>query len=131
MRPSQMGRLRAADFRFDEPTPFVVVPRGKRGRLAAIPLVGDGLHTAREFVAQGAYGRWSCASANKTLRGAARRAGRTSRRFERLQPRGRGVGSGIVQETADRVGWQGNGFTCKLLIPKDAPVAQLDRASVF
>ena len=76
MRPSQMGRLREEDFRFDEPTPFVVVPRGKRGRLAAIPLVGDGLDAAREFVATGAYGRWSCASANKALRGAARRAGR-------------------------------------------------------
>ena len=33
-------------------------------------------NAAREFVAQGAYGRWSCASANKALRGAARRAGR-------------------------------------------------------
>ena len=46
------------------------------GRLAAIPLVGDGLDAARAFVAIGAYGRWSCASANKALRGAARRAGR-------------------------------------------------------
>ena len=76
MRPSQMGRLREEDFRFDESTPFVVVPRGKRGRLAAIPLVGDGLNAARKFVAEGAYGGWSCASANKALRGAARRAGR-------------------------------------------------------
>ncbi len=78
MRPSQMGRLRPEDFRLDEPTPFVVVPRGKRGRLAAIPLIGDGLQAARDFVAIGAYGRWSCASANKALRGAARRAGRTA-----------------------------------------------------
>ena len=36
MRPSQMGRLQPDDFRLDEPTPFVVVPRGKGGRLAAI-----------------------------------------------------------------------------------------------
>ena len=36
MRPSRMGRLREEDFRFAEPRPFVVVPRGKRGRLAAI-----------------------------------------------------------------------------------------------
>ena len=76
MRPSQMGRLRPDDFRLEEPTPFVVVPRGKWGRLAAIPLVGDGLGAAHAFVAIGAYGRWSCASANKALRGAARRAGR-------------------------------------------------------
>ena len=76
MRPSQMGRLRPEDFRLDETTPFVVVPRGKGGRLAAIPLVGDGLDAARAFVAIGAYGRWSCASANKALRGAAQRAGR-------------------------------------------------------
>ena len=76
MRPSQMGRLRAEDIRSDEPIPFVVVPRGKRGLLAAIPLLGDGLNAARQFVALGAYGRWSCASANKALRGAARRAGR-------------------------------------------------------
>ena len=30
MRPSQMGRLRSEDFRLDEPTPFVVVPRAAR-----------------------------------------------------------------------------------------------------
>ena len=36
MRPSQMGRLRPEDFRLDEPTPFVVVPRGKGGRLAEL-----------------------------------------------------------------------------------------------
>ena len=68
--------MRPDDFRLEEPTPFVVVPRGKGGRLAAIPLVGDGLGAAHAFVAIGAYGRWSCASANKALRGAARRAGR-------------------------------------------------------
>ncbi len=76
MRPSQMGRLRPEDFRLDEPTPFVVVPRGKGGRLAAIPLVGEGLEAARDFTAIRAYGSWSCASANKALERAARKAGR-------------------------------------------------------
>ena len=76
MRPSQMGRLKPDDFRLDEPFPYVVVPRGKGGRLAAIPLVGDGLEAAREFMAMGAYGSWSCPSANKAIRAAARRAGR-------------------------------------------------------
>ena len=76
MRPSQMARLQPDDFRLTEPTPFVVVPRGKGGRLAAIPLVGDGLEAAREFKAIDAYGRWSCPSANKALERAARKAGR-------------------------------------------------------
>ncbi len=76
MRPSQMARLQPEDFRLDESTPFVVVPRGKGGRLAAIPLVGEGLESAREFMASRAYGRWSCPSANKALERAARKAGR-------------------------------------------------------
>ena len=76
MRPSQMGRLRPEDFRLDEPTAFVVVPRGKGGRLAAVPLVGDGLDAAREFMAIRAYGQWSCPSANRALARAARHAGR-------------------------------------------------------
>ncbi len=76
MRPSQMARLQPDDFRLDEPTPFVVVPRGKGGRLAAIPLVGEGLDAARDFMAIRAYGRWSCPSANKALERAAGKAGR-------------------------------------------------------
>ena len=76
MRPSQMARLQPDDFRLDEPTPFVVVPRGKGGRLAAIPLVGEGLDAARDFMAVRAYGRWSCPSANKALERAAGKAGR-------------------------------------------------------
>jgi len=43
MRPSQMGRLRAEDFRLDEPIPYVAVPRGKGGRIAAVPLVPEGV----------------------------------------------------------------------------------------
>ncbi len=78
MRPSQMGRLQPDDFRLDEPTPFVVVPRGKGGRLAAIPLVGEGLKAARDFTAIRAYGSWSCPSANKALERAARKAGRSA-----------------------------------------------------
>ena len=78
MRPSQMARLQPDDFRLEEPTPFLVVPRGKGGRLAAIPLVGEGLQAAREFVAIRAYGNWSCASANKALERAARKAGRSA-----------------------------------------------------
>ena len=76
MRPSQMARLQPDDFRLGEPTPFVVVPRGKGGRLAAIPLVGEGLEAAQEFMSIRAYGRWSCPSANKALARAARKAGR-------------------------------------------------------
>jgi len=71
-----MARLQPEDFRLNEPTPFVVVPRGKGERLAAIPLVGEGLKAAREFTAARAYGRWSCPSANKALERAARKAGR-------------------------------------------------------
>ena len=85
MRPSQMGRLRLEDFRLDEPTPFVVVPRGKGGRLATVPLIGEGLDAAREFMAARAYGQWSCPSANRALARAARSAGRPP--FTRYQIR--------------------------------------------
>ena len=71
MRPSQMGRLRQADFRLAEPVPFVAAPRGKRGKLAAIPLIGEGLDAARDFIARDAFGPWSCPSANKAIRAAA------------------------------------------------------------
>ena len=71
-----MGRLRPEDFRLEEPTPFVAVPRRKGGRLAAVPLVGEGLDAAREFSAVGAYGEWSCPSANRALERAALKAGR-------------------------------------------------------
>ncbi len=75
MRPSQMGRLRRDDFRLDAPIPYVAVPRGKGGRLAAVPLVGDGLAAARDFIAREAWGAWSCPSANKLIAAAAARAG--------------------------------------------------------
>ena len=76
MRPSQMGRLRPEDFRLDDAIPFVAVPRGKGGRLAAIPLVEEGLRAAHDFVARSAFGSWSCPSANKALARAARLAER-------------------------------------------------------
>ena len=76
MRPSQMGRLRVDDFRLDEPIPYVAVPRGKGGRMAAVPLVPEGIAAARAFLHVRAFGTWSRGSANKALRAAARRAGR-------------------------------------------------------
>ena len=73
MRPSQMGRLRAEDFRLDEPIPYVAVPRGKGGR---IPLVPEGFVAARAFLDAGAFGSWPRSSVNRALARAARRAGR-------------------------------------------------------
>lgn len=49
MRPSQIGRLRADDFRLDEPIPYVAAPRGKGGPLAAVPLVPEGAAAGRAF----------------------------------------------------------------------------------
>ncbi len=76
MRPSQMGRLRAEDFRLDEPIPYVAVPRGKGGRIAAVPLVPEGVAAARAFLDAEAFGPWPRSSVNRALAGAARRAGR-------------------------------------------------------
>ena len=70
------GRLRSDDFRLDDAIPFVAAPRGKGGRLAAIPLVEEGLQAARDFMAREAFGAWSCPSANKALARAARLAQR-------------------------------------------------------
>lgn len=77
MGPSQMGRLTLNDFRLDEPLPFVVTPRGKGGRLAAVPLVEEGLEAAHSFIAADAFGPWSCPSPNKAIRRTAARAERT------------------------------------------------------
>ena len=76
MRPSQMGRLARTDFRLADPVPYVNVPRGKGGRLAAIPLVDDALAAVRDFIAADAFGPWSTQSANKAIQAAARKAGR-------------------------------------------------------
>ena len=77
MRPSQMGRLRAEDFRLDEPIPYVAVPRGKGGRIAAVPLVPEGVAAARAFLHAEAFGPWPRSSVNRALARAARRAGRS------------------------------------------------------
>ena len=74
MRPSQMGRLVRADFHLDEPIPYVDVPRGKGGQLAAVPLVDEAVTAARAFIAADAFSPWSCPSANKAIRVAARKA---------------------------------------------------------
>ena len=76
MRPSPMGRLTRSDFRLSDPVPYVSVPRGKGGRLAAIPLVDDALAAVRDFIAADAVGPWSTPSANKAIQAAARQAGR-------------------------------------------------------
>ena len=74
MRPSQMGRLTRADFHLQEPIPYVSVPRGKRGRLAAVPLVDEAVAAGRAFIEREAFGPWSTPSANKAIRTAARKA---------------------------------------------------------
>lgn len=78
MRPSQMGRLHAEDFRLDEPIPYVAVPRGKGGRIAAVPLVPEGVAAARAFLDADAFGPWPRSSVNRALAKAARRAGRAA-----------------------------------------------------
>ena len=75
MRPSQMGRLSASDFHVDEPIPFVVVPQGKRGLSAMVPLVPESLAAARAFFEADAFGPWSCSSTNDAIKRAAARAG--------------------------------------------------------
>ena len=76
MRPSQMGRLTRDDFHLDDPIPYVSVPRGKGGHLAAVPLVDEAQTAAHAFLAAEAFGPWSCPSANKAILAAARTAKR-------------------------------------------------------
>ncbi len=76
MRPSQMACLTVDDFRLDEAVPYVAVPRGKGGTLAPVPLIAEALEAAHAFIDANAFGKWSCASANKMLLAAAERAGR-------------------------------------------------------
>ena len=76
MRPWQMGRLRAEDFRLDEPIPYVAVPRGRGGRIAAVALVPEGVAAARAFLDAEAFGPWPRSSVNRALARAARTAGR-------------------------------------------------------
>ncbi len=76
MRPSQMGRLSPEDFHLHDPIPYVSVPRGKRGRLAAVPLVDEAVTAAHAFIDSEAFGAWSTPSANKAIRTAAQKANR-------------------------------------------------------
>ena len=78
MRPSQMGRLAPEYFVLDhsDKIPHVVVPLGKGGKDALVPLVEEGMAAAREFIALNAYGPWSTEKANKALAKAAHKAGR-------------------------------------------------------
>ncbi len=63
MRPSHTGGLRAEDFRLDEPIQYVVVPGGRGGRIAAVPLVPEGVAAARGFLDAEAFGPWPRSSA--------------------------------------------------------------------
>ena len=76
MRPAQLGRLKADNFRLDDDVPHVIVPAAKGGRPAAIPLSADGIEAAREFMGLDAYGPVDTKRANERLRKAARQAGR-------------------------------------------------------
>ena len=74
MRPSQMGRLARENFHLDEPIPFIIVPQGKRGYSAMVPLVPEGRTAAEAFLDADAFRPWSCSSANKALARAAEKA---------------------------------------------------------
>ena len=76
MRPSLMDRLQRADLHLADTVPYVSVPRGNGGRLAAIPLVDDALPAVQDFLALDAFGPWSTQSANKAIQAAARQAWR-------------------------------------------------------
>ncbi len=52
-----------------------ILPNEEMGRLAAVPLVLEGIAAARPFLDAQAFGPWSRGSENKALRAAARRAG--------------------------------------------------------
>ena len=65
-----------ANFHLAQPVPYVNVPRGKGGRLAAIPLVDDALTAVHDFITADAFGPWSTQSANKAIQAAALKAHR-------------------------------------------------------
>ena len=80
MRPSQMARLTPESFRLLDDPPHVVVPRGKRGRLVRVPLLGPGLDNAHVFLTRThrgrtCFGSWSCPSANRRLLESCEKAG--------------------------------------------------------
>ena len=87
MRPAQMRQLTPDHFVLDHKNklPHVIVPQGKRGRTALVPLLEEGVAAARKFMSLDAYGEWSTAKANKVLTEAARKAER--KRFTTYQIR--------------------------------------------
>ena len=78
MRPSQMGRLTPDHFVLEpdnDMEPHVVVPQGKEGRTALVPLLEEGIAAARDFMELEAYGACDTEKANRVLAAAARKAG--------------------------------------------------------
>jgi integrase len=75
MRPSQEGRLTPTDFHLEEEIPYVMVGYGKKGDIAEVPLMNEGLAAAREFIALNAFGKWRTDTANRALAKAAAAAG--------------------------------------------------------
>ena len=75
MRPSQEGRLTPTDFHLEEEIPYVMVGYGKKGDVAEVPLMNEGLAAAREFIALNAFGKWRTDTANRALAKAAAAAG--------------------------------------------------------
>ena len=52
-----------------------MVGYGKRGDIAEVPLMNEGLAAAREFIALNAFGKWRTDTANRALAKAAAAAG--------------------------------------------------------
>ncbi len=78
MRPSQMAACGPRTSGSTSRSPTSLVPRGKGGRIAAVPLVPEGVDAARAFLDAGAFGPWPRSSVNRGLARAARRAGRAA-----------------------------------------------------
>ncbi len=116
-----MGRLTLDNFHLNEPIPHIIVPRGKGGRTASIPLVEEGLSAARQFIDTDAFGEWKTQPANKALTKAAEMAG--VKRFTTYQIR-HSFAFGLRRSGADIADIQDmyghtNAETTKLYAPKD------------
>jgi integrase len=75
-RPSQIGRLEEDSFDLASPIKSVTIGRGKGGKVARAPLLADdAVKAAEDFIRWGAFGSWSCPSANKALAIACKAAG--------------------------------------------------------
>ncbi len=130
LRPSQMGRLQADDFRLDEPIPHVAVLRGKGGGLAAVPLVPEGVAAARAFLHAEAFGPWHRSSVNRALAAAARPAGRPPFTTYQIRPRSpRGSAAGIDVADIQRSYGHTRPETTMIYTPPELPnhLAALER----